>query len=124
MDQRGRAGVAVLALLLQFAVLYAPRAPGVDSGGLPVDKVVHMAAFALPTVALIASGLPRVWVIGLMAVHAPLSELVQHRVLAHRSGDPWDVVADLVGVALGAAVSLGTGSRSRRSDLPGRQRQP
>jgi VanZ family protein len=89
---------------LQFAVLYAPRAPAVDTGGLPVDKLVHVAAFALPTAALIAAGLPRGWVIGLMAVHAPLSEVIQGALLADRSAEGADVVADLVGVALGALM--------------------
>ena len=106
--------MAVAAVTLQFAVLYAPRAPAVDTGGLPVDKVVHLVAFALPTAALIAAGLPRGWVIGLMAVHAPLSEVLQHRLLGARSGEPWDVVADLAGVALGAVLT-GRGGRFDQS---------
>ena len=105
MPQRARVGLAALALGLQLAVLYVPRAPSIDTGGLPVDKLVHIAVFALPTVALIWAGVPRGWVIGLMAVHAPLSEVVQDRFLAHRSGDPWDVAADLLGVALGAFLT-------------------
>jgi VanZ family protein len=104
MSQRARAGLAAVALGMQFVVLYAPRAPAVDTGGIPVDKLVHVAAFALPTAALIAAGLPRGWVIGLMAAHAPLSELLQGQLLADRSAEGADVVADLVGVALGALV--------------------
>ena len=34
--------------------------------------------------------------------NAAVSELVQHYVLPHRSGDAYDSVADLVGVTLGA----------------------
>ena len=105
MSQRGRAGIAALAPWPAARVLYAPRAPAVDTGGLPVDKLVHVLVFALPTAALIVAGVPRGWVIGLMAVHAPLSEVLQHRLLAERSGEPRDVVADLVGVALGALVA-------------------
>ena len=105
MSQRARVGSAVLALGLQFAVLYAPRAPAVDTGGLPVDKLVHLVAFALPTAALIAAGVPRGWAIGLMAVHGPLSEVVQGAVLADRSAEWGDVVADLAGVALGVLVA-------------------
>ncbi len=41
-----------------------------------------------------------------LAVHAPVSELVQHFWLPGRTGDVWDAVLDLVGVALGAAVLL------------------
>jgi len=104
MSQRARTGLAALALGMQFAVLYAPRAPAVVTGGVPVDKLDHVAAFALPTAALIAAGLPRGWVIGLMAVHAPLSEVVQGQFLVDRSSEGADVVADLVGVALGALV--------------------
>lgn len=105
MSQRGRAGLAALALGVQFAVLYAPRAPAFDSGGIPVDKLVHIAVFALPTIALIGAGAPRGWVIGLMAAHAPLSEVVQGALLADRSAEGADVLADLAGVALGAFVS-------------------
>jgi hypothetical protein len=105
MPQRARVGLAALALGLQLAVLYVPRAPAIATGGLPVDKLVHVAVFALPTVALIGAGVPRGWVIGLMTVHAPLSEVVQDRFLAHRSGDPWDVAADLLGVAIGAFLT-------------------
>ena len=36
-----------------------------------------------------------------MLVHVPVSELVQHFYLGQRSGDVWDAVADLVGVAVG-----------------------
>jgi hypothetical protein len=105
MPQRARVGLAALALGLQLAVLYVPRAPAIATGGLPVDKLVHVAVFVLPTVALIGAGVPRGWVIGLMTVHAPLSEVAQDRFLAHRSGDPWDVAADLLGVAIGAFLT-------------------
>jgi hypothetical protein len=96
---------ALGALGLQLAVLYAPRAPGIATGGLPVDKLVHIAVFALPTAALIAAGVPRRWAIGLMAVHAPLSELIQGSLLADRSAERADVVADLAGVLLGTLVA-------------------
>jgi VanZ family protein len=112
MSQRARAGLAAVALGIQFAVLYAPRAPAVDTGGIPVDKLVHVAAFALPTAALIAAGMPRGWVIGLMAAHAPLSEVIQGQLLAGRSSEAADVVADLVGVALGGLVTR----RARRPE--------
>ena len=47
------------------------------------------------------------------ALHAPVSELVQHVALPGRSGDAWDAVLDLVGVGLAAAV-LVVGGRLRR----------
>lgn len=105
MSQRARAGVAALAVGLQLAVLYAPRAPSVDTGDLPVDKLVHAAVFALPTVALVAAGVPRPWVLGLMAAHAPVSELIQHQALDGRSGELLDIAANLTGVAVGAVLT-------------------
>jgi hypothetical protein len=97
--------VSAAAIVLQLAVLYVPRAPQVPTGGLPLDKAVHLVVFALPVVALVAAGLPRGWVVGVMAVHAVLSELVQGALLNQRSGDPADVVADLAGVAIGALLT-------------------
>jgi VanZ family protein len=94
--------LAAAALALNLAVLYAPRAPAVDTGGLPVDKLVHAVVFALPTIALARAGVPRGWAVGLMALHAPASELLQAHFLRDRSGEVGDVVADLVGVGLGA----------------------
>jgi hypothetical protein len=101
---RRSAALAALAVGLNLAVLYAPRAPAVATGGLPVDKVVHVVVFALPTIALARAGVPRGWAVGLMAVHAPASEVLQHRLLSDRSGEVGDIVADLVGVGIGAAV--------------------
>ena len=94
--------LAAAAVLLNLLVLFAPRAPSVSTGGLPVDKVVHLLVFAWPTVALIGAGLPRRWVLLGMVAWAPFSELVQRQLLEHRSGDPLDMLVDLLGVALGA----------------------
>jgi hypothetical protein len=112
-SRRARIAAAGAALLLQLVVLYAPRAPAVVTSGLPLDKVGHAVVFALPTIALIAAGLPRGWVIGLMAVHAPVSELVQQQLLGARSGEVGDIVADLVGVGIGAWVSRPGGRLAR-----------
>ena len=113
---RGRWLVAVAAMVVQFAVLYVPRAPSLPTGGLPLDKLVHVLVFAVPVVALVAAGAPRVWVVAVMAVHAPLSELLQSAVLADRSGEPGDVVADLVGVAIGAWLTRPGGWVARRAN--------
>ncbi len=104
--------MASAALILQFAVLYTPRAPAVDVGALPLDKLVHLAVFALPTYALIRAGLPVVAVVILMSAQAVGSELLQHVALANRSGDPGDLLADLVGVAVAVALVR---LRSRRA---------
>lgn len=104
MPDRRSAALAALSVGLNLAVLYAPRAPAVSTGGLPVDKIVHVVVFALPTVALARAGVPRGWAVGLMALHAPVSEVIQHHLLSDRSGELGDIVADLVGVGIGAAI--------------------
>lgn len=67
----------------------------------------HTAVVVLVVVALRSGRLPAL----LLALGAPVSELVQHYVLSHRSGDPLDVAADRTGVALGAAVAWWWASR-------------
>jgi VanZ family protein len=109
-----RTAVVVFAVLLaaHLAALYWPR---VDIQG-PVtwtDKVVHVLLFLAPTVAGLLAGVRPAYVVGLLALHAPVSELVQHYFLPNRSGDPWDAVADLCGVVLGV-TSVVVGRALRR----------
>ena len=88
------------AVVVQLVVLYAPRSP--SGGGVPgIDKVVHVAVFALVTWVGLRSGAPRALVVLLTVVHAPVSELLQAVALPGRSGDAWDVVADLGGCVVG-----------------------
>ncbi len=118
-DVRSRVGqvaAAVGAVGVQAVVLYAPRAPQVATGGLPVDKAVHLSVFALATAALAWAGVPRWLAVSAMALHAPLSEVVQDRLLPGRSGEPADIAADLLGVALGAWLVR---PRAGRQDGPG-----
>ena len=81
-------------------VLFAPR--GVGTPLLPgADKVVHLllfAALAATTRWRFGSAGAR---LGAVVAYAVLSELVQARVLPERSGDAYDVVADLTGAAAG-----------------------
>ncbi|MGN7248401.1 VanZ family protein [Janibacter anophelis] len=110
-DRRGLVCCALAAVVVvQLIVLYAPEAPGPPSPIPHADKAVHAIVFALP---VLVAGLGRLrsWrlVALLCAAHAPLSEVVQHLALGQRSGDPWDVVADLVGVgaaSIGVLLSL------------------
>lgn len=89
-----------LVLAGQLVVLYAPRTP--SSGGVPgVDKVVHVTVFALVVWAGLRAGVARPLVLLVSVVHAPVSELLQATLLSNRSGEPLDVVADLLGCALG-----------------------
>lgn len=105
------AGAAV-AVAVHVAVLYWP----VVSVTGPVswtDKVVHVLVFAIPTYAV---GLVlRNATVAVLAflVHAPLSELVQQLALPNRSGELWDVVVDVVGVALAAGLLLVRWRRER-----------
>ena len=91
-----------LVVLLQLAVLYAPG-DAVPSAGLQVpglDKLVHAAVFALPAALIRTARLGRLPLV-LLALHAPVSELLQLTLVPHRTGDPWDVAADLVGLLAG-----------------------
>ncbi len=101
-----RLGIAVIALLANIA-FYLPKVPSATPGvSIPgLDKVVHVAIFALTVWAigrLLAplKRFPMGWVVILAAVHAGLIELL-HTLLPNRSADPWDLVADLGGIVLG-----------------------
>jgi len=105
--------VAFVALVVvQLLAVYWPR---VDVQ-VPVtwtDKVVHVLLFLAPTVAGLLAGLRPAWLVGLVALHAPVSELVQHFLLPNRSGDVWDAVADLSGVVLGVTFVMVWRARRR-----------
>ncbi len=106
---------AAAALVVHLAALYAPRAP--DTGGVPLpswtDLVVHAVIFAALTCTALRARLPvpGAAVIATVLAHAPISELVQHALLAHRSGDVRDVLADAAGVALGWGLARLTSRR-------------
>jgi len=116
--RRWRLLPAVTAVLVQLSVLYSPS----GGGGIPAfpnfDKLVHCSVFAVPVLLALLAGLPKWPVVMVFALHAPVSELIQWTLLPRRSGDPWDVLADLVGVALGAAAGHLV-TRHRRSPTAG-----
>ena len=87
----GVVALAIVAVVAQLVVLYWPFVT-VEGPVSWTDKVVHLLVFV---------------------IHAPVSELVQHFLMPGRSGDGWDVVLDLVGVAVGAAA-LVVGTRPLR----------
>ena len=97
-----------VAVAVNLVLLFWPRAPG-NPGGLPFDKVVHLLSFAFVAWSGARAGLAIRWLAAVLAVHAVTSELIQHALLPGRSGDPGDVLADLVGVA-GVVLALGTAS--------------
>lgn len=87
----------------QAYALYAPSA-----GGPPLfsgfDKVVHVGLFAVPILIVGLRAGPYRWAAAAMAVHAPLSELIQWRFIPNRSGDLADLLADWGGVLLALLV--------------------
>ena len=104
---------AGVALLLQLVVLYAPSGGG--AAPFPYfDKLVHASVFALPVLLGLLARLPLIPVAAVLALHAPVSEVVQATLLPQRSGDPWDAVADLAGVALGVLTARAVAARSVR----------
>lgn len=102
----GRA-LFILAIAVQLVVLYAPRGTG---GWIPYsDKVVHVAIFAAVVWAGRRVGVPGVLLAAIFLAHAVVSELVQAELLPGRSGSVTDVLADVVGVALGLALPVRRG---------------
>lgn len=99
-----RAVISGTALVVQAVVLFVPRAPKVDSAGLPLDKLVHFTIFAAATGTLLWAGTRIAPTVIAMSAYAVLSEVIQAAAYANRSGEPADVVADLAGVAFGAVV--------------------
>jgi len=116
-EQRGVARspwlwVFVVLVVTHLCALYWPRI-GVEGPVTWTDKVVHVLLFALPAAAGLLAGLRPAYLLVPLALHAPLSELVQHFLLPNRSGDPWDAVADLSGVVIGVALAVVGGTRLR-----------
>lgn len=90
------------AVAVSAVILFAPN-PDVPGGGVPgLDKVVHAVVFAALTSTGLRAGLGARWLVPAVLGYALASEAVQGWALADRSGDPWDLLADAGGVALGA----------------------
>jgi VanZ family protein len=127
------AGGAVVAVSLQLWGLYRVAGPPQPPSFPFPDKLEHAVGFALPVIfILLAAALRRPvgwqWpspatqavVVAAFVGHAVLSELIQHVWYRHRTGDPLDVVADLIGIAAGVMllrVILLRGSRSAYREL-------
>jgi VanZ family protein len=111
------AGGAVIAVLLQLWGLYRVTGPPQPSWIPYADKFAHAVGFAVPVMLILLAVAPRrplgsQWptlgttalVVGVFAVHAVVSELIQHVWYEHRTGNLLDVIADWIGIA--AAVVL------------------
>ena len=92
----------VAAVALQLYGVYAPREAGPHTGIPQIDKVAHCFLFAAVAFTGLKVGVPARWLLGALVANAVVSEVVQHWLLPQRDGDPFDALADLAGVALGA----------------------
>jgi VanZ family protein len=125
--------LAGAAIGLQLYGLYRPAGPP-EPGWFPgADKAAHLLGFAVPVFLVLCA---LTWYAGrrgaspslrtvalvltLFAGHAVLSEIIQSELYANRSGDPADVLADWLGVALGAAGFAGVRSTVLRRAVSGR----
>ena len=110
------------AVVVQLVVLYWPN-PASPPSSLPsFDKLVHATVFAAVAFTGTRAGVPLVVLAVALAAHAGLSEVIQAAVLANRQGDGLDVVADLVGTALGLAAAAAWQSAGRARRGPRRAR--
>ena len=121
MDAYGRwravAAAAGIAVAAQLYGLYRTTGPPTPSWFPHADKLEHALGFAVPLfLVLVAVDLrsrvtrrelqPAVvlGVTALFAAHAVVSELIQHFFYRSRTGDPFDVLADWVGTAVGVGT--------------------
>jgi VanZ family protein len=105
---------AVFAVLLQLWGLYRVAGPPQPPWFPFADKVEHAVGFAVPVLLIFLAIALRssvsgqwpntrtgVFVVAIFAAHGVVSELVQHQWYRYRTGDPLDVLADWVGIAVG-----------------------
>ena len=94
------------ALGVHLVGLYLPRVDVPDSMEVPgADKAVHVLLFAIVMLTGVLARIPARWLALVLAVHAVVSEVIQHVLLPGRTGDPFDVLANLGGVAIGWYVA-------------------
>ena len=108
-----------MALALQAVALYSPGSSGPPLITIPhIDKVVHGALFAVPAY-LIRRLTVSWWPVVALAAHAVVSELIQGAWLPNRAGDPFDLLADGVGIGLGVWAATWVNGRSRAGSSRG-----
>lgn len=93
----------MVACLIHLYGVYSPHQAGSDTVDFPYsDKLAHLFLFGSVAYFGLRSGVPARWLLPVVAANAVISEVVQYFWLPFRSGDPFDTVADLCGLALGA----------------------
>ncbi|MEU4602867.1 VanZ family protein [Kribbella sp. NPDC023972] len=103
----------VAACLLQLYGVYSPSQAGPDVGLPLADKIAHLFLFGSVAFLGLKAAVPARWLLLALVGNALISELVQHFALSQRSGDPFDSLADLLGVAVGAWLATRSKAPSR-----------
>lgn len=91
-------------MLVSVAVLFTP-ASGVPAGFPGSDKLVHLAVFAALALTGRVAALPRAALVAGLVGYAVGSEVLQHVLPLGRSADLLDVLADVLGIALGLVLA-------------------
>lgn len=108
------AAVVVTSVVLVLLLLPGHRLPAAAFTGL--DEVAHLGSWALVGLTWHRAGLPMRWVIGLGLALAGGTELAQGTLVPGRQPDVRDLVANVVGLAAGVALSAaapgGSGPRA------------
>ena len=108
--------LGLIALIVQLVAVYRPSEPALPSSLPGLDKLGHAAIFAAPVFCLLLAsrsiesgrlGRTARWLVPVIfLVHAVVSELIQYAAFAHRDGDPFDALADAVGISLGLGAAF------------------
>jgi VanZ family protein len=92
----------VVACCIHLYGVYSPHQAGSSVDFPYSDKLAHLFLFGSVAYFGLRSGVPARYLLPVIAANAVISEIVQYYWLPFRSGDPFDSVADLCGLALGA----------------------
>lgn len=109
-----------VALVLNLG-FYLPHVSGVPGAGVPgADKIAHVVVFALTVwaagrVLAPLSRFPMGWVVIAALVHTVLIEIIQGLFLGPgRGAEAGDVLAGVIGIAIGTGLWIGERLRERR----------
>jgi VanZ family protein len=106
-------GAFAVVVLISLAVLFAP-AGQVPDAAPGVDKAVHVVLFLALALTGRWAGVRALVLGGLLVGYGAVSEVLQAVTPVQRSGSAADLLADVVGVALGLGA-WAIGERSHRS---------
>ena len=108
-----RAATAWTAVVVVLCLIPGSGLPEIDAP-VSTDKWVHVAMFVGVGGLWSLAHPRRPWaVLGLGSALGAAIEVAQHAMGWGRSGDPWDVVADVVGLALGVGLARAAAARER-----------